>query len=114
MSILDNEGHDPNGLGNRPTWDNRPGINGVLERKDAEIARLRAALRPFAEAITSAETQDGDDPNLILQGCRAHVTLYEFAVARRVLEQKQESPARRWDDKLKQFVYPEQETTKDG
>lgn len=45
MSILDNEGHDPNGLGNRPTWDNRPGINGVLERKDAEIARLRAVLR---------------------------------------------------------------------
>lgn len=38
MSILDNEGHDPNGLGNRPT-------RTEIARLDAEITRLQAAKR---------------------------------------------------------------------
>lgn len=37
MSILDNEGHDPNGLGNGPSWSE-------IRRLDAEIGRLREAL----------------------------------------------------------------------
>lgn len=56
MSILDNEGHDPNGFGNQPT---RAAHREVLCAcadscaKDAEIDRLRAALTEIADPSIS-------------------------------------------------------------
>lgn len=51
----------------------------------AQVIRLRAALEPFAEAMALAESAAVDpySPDQLLEDCRAHVTLYEFAVARR-------------------------------
>lgn len=53
MSILDNEGHDPNGLGNRPSWDE-------IRRLNAEIERLRAALKQIANGDPPLEEIECD------------------------------------------------------
>lgn len=52
-----------------------------VERHD----RMRAALKPFADALALAESvADGRySPITLLEDCRAHVTLYEFAMARK-------------------------------
>lgn len=47
MSILDNEGHDPSGLGNQPVLFNAP-IRAQILKLEAEIERLRAALEKIA------------------------------------------------------------------
>ena len=53
----------------------------------AENARLRKALKPFADAITRAEWDEPSNPVHRLECCRADLTLYEFAEARHALGQ---------------------------
>ena len=53
-----------------------------------EIERLRAALKPFAEALTRAETLEPSDRYSRLITCCEDLTLFEFAQARTVLERK--------------------------
>lgn len=69
MSILDNEGHDPNGLGNRPRRDevDHQSIASHFEREvirlEAEIERLRAAARLVVDTW-DAEDHPVSMPNL--------------------------------------------------
>lgn len=61
--------------------------NVVADR--CKIERLRAALKPFADALTRAEK---DEPNSVanrLECCRTDITLYEFAKAREALSHEQ-------------------------
>lgn len=55
----------------------------VIEEQGTEIERLRAALKPFADAITLAEK---DEPSFSLELAREHITLHDFTCARRALE----------------------------
>ena len=48
MGIMDNEGHDPNGFGNRPNFGNERSLH-------AENIRLRALLREGLELSKSWE-----------------------------------------------------------
>lgn len=63
-------------------------IRGDLEKVQqllAENGRLRAALEPFAAALTKAEKEYPVDPHGRLSECRWELTLYEFAKARTAL-----------------------------
>lgn len=55
MSILDNEGHDPNGLGNRrvslDVQANIAALNGRIVQQNTAIERLRAALKAIADDL---------------------------------------------------------------
>lgn len=53
----------------------------------AKIERLRAALKPFADALTDLERVH-TEPGMLLACCRAELTLYEFSQARFAYEQK--------------------------
>lgn len=44
MSILDNEGHDPQGLMNQPSWSEVSQLRATITRLTAERDRLRASL----------------------------------------------------------------------
>lgn len=54
---------------------------------DCRAERLRAALKPFADAITEAEKSAPSDVDVRLELCHQAVTLYEFGNARHVHEQ---------------------------
>lgn len=63
MSILDNEGHDPRGFGNNPTYiETRDKIAAAREKQfaeaRAEIARLRAMQASLIEALTNLLAQN--------------------------------------------------------
>lgn len=95
MSILDNEGHDPNGLGNRPSW-------GEVRRLNAEIERLRAALKPFAEAADDAEGYSDDhaigcEPAMELSihieaGALAPLKVSHLRATKRALGESEQTP----------------------